>query len=349
MKILTVVGARPQFIKLAPLAVPLEDRFESVVVHTGQHYDLALSDNLFQELRMPVPRHFLGIGSGSHGWQTGRMLEALEEVLLAERPDCVLVFGDTNSTLAGALAAAKLGIPLAHVEAGLRSFNMAMPEEINRRLTDHLSGCLFAPTEAACRNLANEGITRNVHLVGDIMADSLRATMARPAEVSVPGGPYYVLTLHRAENTKDPGRVVALLEGLDGLDVPVLFPCHPRTRELLSGWQPRKSLRLLEPFGHRDILELVRSARSVLTDSGGLQKEAYLLGTPCLTLRGETEWVETVETGWNRLVPPQAEEVLAALETFRPEGERPDFYGDGDAAGRIVRVLEAWLSELRSR
>lgn len=341
-----VVGARPQFVKLAPLARLLPARFDTRVVHTGQHYDEGMSDVFFRELELPKPDHHLGVGSGTHGAMTGRMLERIEEVLLAERPDMMVVFGDTNSTLAGALAAAKLKIPVAHIEAGLRSFT-DMPEEINRVLTDRLSTLLFAPSAVAVEHLRREGVTKGVHMVGDLMLDATRATLERNGHAAVPQGPYLVLTLHREENTSDWGRLAPVFEALQESAEPVLFPCHPRTRKLLreQGWEERLAngpVRLMDPVGYGEMLRLARHARLVLTDSGGLQKEAYFLGVPCLTLREQTEWVETVEVGWNRLVGLDPQRLRQGLRGFAPPEARPDLYGDGRAAERIVEVLEAW-------
>jgi len=339
-----VVGARPQFVKLAPLARLLPRFCQPRVIHTGQHYDQEMSQVFFQELQLPTPDHHLGVGSASHGAMTGRMLEKIEEVLLAEPPEMVVVFGDTNSTLAAALAAAKLHIPVAHVEAGLRSFAQ-MPEEINRVLTDRLSTLLFAPSQVAVEHLAREGITRGVHQVGDLMLDATRAALERGSTFPRPEQPYLVMTLHREENTRSWDRLEPLLQALEGHQEPILFPCHPRTRKMIrqQGWEDRLTngaLRLLDPVGHQDMLCLARHARLVLTDSGGLQKEAYFLGTPCLTLREETEWVETVRVGWNRLVGLDPQQVLEGLHSFKPPQDRPTLYGDGHAAERIAEVLE---------
>ncbi len=341
-----VVGARPQFVKLAPLARLLPRFCQPRVIHTGQHYDQEMSEVFFQELRLPAPDHHLGVGSASHGAMTGRMLEKIEEVLLAEPPEMVVVFGDTNSTLAAALAAAKLHLPVAHVEAGLRSF-APMPEEINRVLTDRLSTLLFAPSQVAVEHLAREGITRGVHQVGDLMLDATRAALERGSTFPRPQEPYLVMTLHREESTRSWDRLEPLLQALAAHREPILFPCHPRTRKMIrqQGWEDRLTngaLRLMDPVGHQDMLGLARHARLVLTDSGGLQKEAYFLGTPCLTLREETEWVETVQVGWNRLVGLDPQRVLEGLDGFRPPQDRPPLYGDGHAAERIAEVLEGY-------
>ena len=349
MKILTVIGARPQFIKAQPISAALQAAgVDEFVVHTGQHYDEPMSGQFFSELGLRAPAVNLGIGSGPHGAQTGRMLAAIEPQIVAQRPDWVLVFGDTNSTLAGALAAAKLHVPVAHVEAGLRSFNRRMPEEINRVMTDHASARLFCPSDQAAVQLAREGITAGVHVVGDVMHDALRHFQAIAAEKSrilamlgVARAGYFLATVHRAETTDDPVRMRALLDTLGSLDAPCVLPLHPRTRRALekSGGVPAGgSLRVLEPVGYLDMLTLTGNARAVLTDSGGLQKEAYWLGVPCVTLREETEWIETLEHGWNQLAGLDPARVLAALARI-PAGPRRDHYGAGDAAQKIVREL----------
>lgn len=325
-------------------------------MHTGQHYDAEMSDQFFKELGIPEPTLNLGIGSARHGDQTGRMLTALEVSMMSEKPDWVLVYGDTNSTLAGALAAAKLHIPVAHIEAGLRSFNRRMPEEINRIVTDHLSTLLFAPTEEAVCNLANEGIKGSqVVNVGDVMYD-LALHMAGRAKahsriherLGLERGAYVVATIHRAENTDDPTRLTAILGGFGDIarDLPVVLPLHPRTRKRLAdlGITPQAGVITLEPLSYLDITSLVIGARLVATDSGGLQKEAFFHGTPCVTLRHETEWVELVALGWNRIVPPiSAEQVTegirAALGAPIPPRPAVSPYGDGASAKRIVECL----------
>ncbi len=346
-----MVGARPQFVKAAPLCRSLRRRFHEVLVHTGQHYDPELSDSFFRELDIPTPDHHLGIGSGSHGRMTGRMLEALEALMVKVRPQVVVVLGDTNSTLAGALAAVKLGLPVAHVEAGLRSFDERMPEEINRRLTDHVSTLLLCPTRTAVRNLRAEGITRGVHRVGDVMMDAVRQHLARALRrrsVHRPRGPYAVLTLHRQENVEDPIRLTGIVKTVDTLELPVLFPVHPRTRHRLRGLclRPAGSLRLLRPLPYLEMLGLVQNAQVLLTDSGGLQKEAFILGTPCLTLRDSTEWVETVRAGANRVVgadPARIRRALRALERRRPRFDAARVYGDGHAAEAIAEILADFI------
>lgn len=348
MKVLSVVGARPQFIKAAPVSRLLRRCHHEVLLHTGQHYDERMSDLFFRQLGIPEPDHNLGVGSGSHAVQTGHMLIGVERVALEERPDWVLVYGDTNSTLAAALAAAKLRIPLAHVEAGLRSFDRAMPEEINRVLTDHASDLSFCPTRAAVRNLAAEGITRGVHMVGDVMFDAFQQHLAvaeRSATVlddlGLRGRRYLLVTVHRAENTNDTSRLLSILRGLEAGGELVVFPIHPRTRSVLAGlgWPGAPNVCVIDPVGYLEMLALERGAAMILTDSGGVQKEAYFLGVPCVTLRDNTEWVETVEAGWNRLVGADSEAIAEAVRAFRPSGCLPPHYGDGHAAERIVAVL----------
>ena len=356
MKLVTVIGARPQFIKAAAVSeVARSSGVTEALVHTGQHYDENMSDVFFEELQIPKPAYHLGVGSGTHGAQTGRMLGAIEQVLMAEMPDWVLVYGDTNSTLAGAVAAAKMHIPVAHVEAGLRSFNRRMPEEINRVLTDHCSDILFAPTEAAVENLAREGIAQaSVHLVGDVMYDvALRFGKLASAQssiihrLSLTPKQYVLATIHRAENTDSPERLKAILRGLATLaeELPVVLPMHPRTRAAIDRAQLTKEvdgIQVIPPVGYIDMVRLEMEASCIATDSGGVQKEAYFHGVPCVTLRDETEWVELVSAGWNRLAPPidsndVTREIRAAMNS-RPK-ERPAFYGAGDSARKIVDRL----------
>jgi UDP-GlcNAc3NAcA epimerase len=354
MKILSVVGARPQFVKAAPVSRALRIRHDELLVHTGQHYDDAMSAAFFRELEIPAPDVNLEVGSGPHGAQTAHMMRGLEPVIAEHEPDGVLVYGDTNSTLAGAVIASKVRYPdgrrpwLAHVEAGLRSFNPAMPEERNRIVADHLADLLLAPTPAAIDNLAREGLAELTELVGDVMVDTYdwalpRATGHLPEiAAELPG--YLLVTLHRAENVDDPARLAALLEMLD-LDRPVLFPIHPRTREAMA----RAALALpgnvqpIDPVGYLAMVALESRAAAIATDSGGVQKEAYLAGVPCLTLRGETEWVETVDAGWNRVIGSDSIALRAALadSTFMDRHRpRPSLFGDGQAAERIVGALE---------
>ncbi len=354
MNVLTVVGARPQFIKAAPVSQALRARHREVLVHTGQHYDARMSDIFFAELGIPQPDINLGIGSGSHGQQTGRMVMAIEEVLLAERPDWLLVYGDTNSTLAGALAAVKLGVPVAHVEAGLRSFNRAMPEEHNRVLTDHCADLLFCPTATAVELLAAEGLRAGVHLVGDVMVDALRqhADLARQrsdalARLGLRPQGYFLATVHRPYNTDAPETLRSILAAFGDIHRqsgrPVVLPLHPRTRGRLAelALAPPAGVALIDPVGYLDMLALEQGAALILTDSGGIQKEAYTFAVPCITLRPETEWVETVQAGWNVVVgADRAAIVQAATQQRWPEGPPPPLFGDGHAAGRIVAALE---------
>ena len=360
MKIVSVVGARPQFIKAATVSRVLRStpQAREVLVHTGQHYDENMSAVFFDELEIPRPDHHLGIGSGPHGAQTGRMLEAIERVLLAEKPDWTLVYGDTNSTLAGALAAVKLRVPVAHVEAGLRSFNRSMPEEINRVLTDHASDLLLAPTAAAVQNLRRENIAaERVHQVGDVMYDALlfygsRAQQSSTvlARLGLTGGQYVLATIHRAENTDDPGRLRAIVAGLSaagGADRPVVMPVHPRTRAALEQAGLRAEIcgriNLIDPVGYLDMVMLEKHAAVIATDSGGVQKEAFFHRVPCVTLRDETEWVELVEAGWNRLCPPTSPGLIASAvrDSLGARGRQVNPYGEGDAAHRIVAILVA--------
>ncbi|MEZ4561152.1 MAG: UDP-N-acetylglucosamine 2-epimerase (non-hydrolyzing) [Thermomicrobiales bacterium] len=352
MKIVTVVGARPQFIKAAAVSHVLREHHVEVLVHTGQHYDANMSDIFFTELRLPEPDIHLGIGSGSHGAQTGAMLTAIEAVLIEQRPDILLVYGDTNSTLAGALAASKLHIPVAHVEAGLRSFNRVMPEEINRVVADHLATWLFAPTAEAEKNLAGEGITNGVHVVGDVMIDAVRQyapeLSREPPAVAgqaLQPGTYYLCTVHRAENTDSPTRLRQIFAGLDCLEMPVVLPMHPRTRNRLARFaiEPGRNVQIIAPVGYLEMLRLQKQATCVITDSGGIQKEAYALGTPCVTLRTETEWVETINSGWNRLCSLEPEAILCAVAAMSApplrKRPRPPHFGDGHAAERIASIL----------
>jgi UDP-GlcNAc3NAcA epimerase len=348
MKILTVVGARPQFIKCAPVSRALRKEHEEVLVHTGQHYDREMSDLFFEELGIPHPDYNLGIGSGTHGHQTGAMLAGIEDLITRERPDLVLVYGDTNSTLAGALAAAKLHVPVAHVEAGLRSFDRRMPEEINRVLTDHISDLLLCPTETAVENLRSEGITGGVHLTGDVMVDALleHTRVAKASSVltdlGLSAGTYRLATVHRAENTDDPAKLAAIMRALGDLG-DVVLPCHPRTEKMLKSFglyeEADRRIRLIKPVGYLEMLALEAGARTILTDSGGVQKEAYVLGVPCITMRETTEWVETVQDGWNVLVGSDHDAIVRAAREFVPEKERSDVFGKGDAAEAIARVI----------
>jgi UDP-GlcNAc3NAcA epimerase len=351
MRIVTVVGNRPQFIKAAAVSGLLRERHEEVLVHTGQHYDDSLSQVFFTELGLARPDRELGIGGGSNTSQTARMLAALEPLLADLRPAAVLVYGDTNSTLAGGLAAAQTRIPVVHVEAGMRSFDRSMPEELNRVLTDHLSDLLLCSSEDSAANLRAESVAGRVEVVGDVMVDvALRGQPAARADTETPrnygarAGSYLLVTAHRAGNVDDPERLRALVELLKALPRPVVFPVHPRTRVrlqtagLLSQLAELDDVHLAEPLGYVEFSALLCHARAVVTDSGGVQKDAYLAGVPCVTLRSSTEWVETVEAGWNTLVDLDLEAALAALER-QPPAKRPTLYGDGDAAERCVQAI----------
>jgi len=364
VRVMTVVGNRPQFVKAAAVSGHLRERATELLVHTGQHYDRELSAVFFEELGLPPPEHELGVGSGSHAVQTGETMARLEPLVDAERPDAMLVYGDTNATLAAALVAAKQGVPLAHVEAGMRSFDRGMPEEVNRVAADRLAGLLLCSTEAAIANLAAAGQAADARVVGDVMADVARRfgpiaeRRSRARErFGLERGGYLLATAHRAGNVDDPAalaRLGELLRRAGESRGPLVLPLHPRTRTrlaqagLLAGLEAARGVRLCEPLGYLDFACLLGGARAVLTDSGGLQKEAYLAGVPCLTLRERTEWVETVESGWNRLVGLDAELALAALDELleRRGRERPDpsLYGDGEAGRRVVEELLGWLS-----
>ena len=350
IKLVTVVGARPQFIKASAVSRAIvannekypDSALEEKIIHTGQHYDENMSKVFFDELEIPHPDFNLGVGSGSHGEQTGKMLRKIEQVLVREKPGCVLVYGDTNSTIAGALAAAKLHIPVAHVEAGLRSFNRRMPEEINRVLADHVSDLLFCPTEAAVNNLANEGISDGVYQVGDVMYDSILfyAKKAKAIEEKILGGlkvrpkSYYLATVHRADNTDNGDHIRNIFEDFTAIstsECPTLFPLHPRTKKKIAeiGLTPSKDVQIIGPVSYLEMLAIESNARAILTDSGGVQKEAYWFNVPCITLRDETEWVETVESGWNVLVGVERTRIVEAVQMVSnglPKTWQP-FYG----------------------
>lgn len=358
MKIVTVVGARPQFIKAAAVSRAIRDDYEGqideVLVHTGQHYDDNMSKVFFEELDIPHPKYNLEISGGQHGAMTGRMLEGVENVLLQEKPDWLLIYGDTNSTLAGALAAAKLHVPVAHVEAGLRSFNMRMPEEVNRILADRVSSLLFCPTETAVNNLKTEGVNRGVHNVGDVMYDvalfyreraKLSSTVLQT--LALTPGAFALATCHRAENTDDPQRLTSILSALAEIatQLPVVLPLHPRTRKLISdyGLLPLLAqLTVTDPLPFLDMVALEQASRIILTDSGGVQKEAFFYGVPCITMRDETEWVETVELGWNQLVGASTPSILSAANGImqnQPKSVSAKPYGTGKAASDILALM----------
>jgi UDP-GlcNAc3NAcA epimerase len=350
VRIVSIVGARPQFVKAAPVSRALRSRgLHEVLVHTGQHYDHNMSALFFQELDIPEPDFNLDVGSGPHGWQTGQMLIRIEEVLLRKRPDFVLVYGDTNSTLAAALAAVKLHIPLAHVEAGLRSFNRDMPEEHNRVLTDHAADLLFCPTQTAVDHLAAEAITEGVHLTGDVMYDAVLYNSALAEEKSdvmrrlaLTSGEYCLATVHRPQNTDEPGNLAAILGAFAAIEETIVFPAHPRTRAALEHHElnPPTNVLLIDAVGYLDMLVLEKHARVILTDSGGVQKEAFFFAVPCVTLREETEWIETVKNGWNALAGASHERIVKAVRTAMPSGEPARVFGDGTASHRIAQILD---------
>jgi len=355
MKIMTVVGTRPEFIQTSPVSKAIRNRHTEILVHTGQHYDDKMSNVFFEDLSLPEPEINLGVGSGSHGQQTGQILAKIEEAMMTERPDWVVVFGDTNSTVAGAMAAAKLNLPIAHIEAGLRSYDRAMPEEINRVITDHISSILFAPTQVAVDNLAKEGITQNVLLIGDVRIDLILGLVAaarqrQPAlmkRIGLEAGQNFALTtIHRASNTDDLQRLRAIVESLNGMDFAVVLPMHPRLLKMTesAGLKFADHIHTIEPVGILEMVALLDACKIVITDSGGLQKEAYMLRRPTITVRSTTEWTETVTSGWNRLCEPDWEHFSAAVnEACGPApAEHPDFYGELGVSERIVNALETF-------
>ncbi|QLH81182.1 non-hydrolyzing UDP-N-acetylglucosamine 2-epimerase [Halosimplex pelagicum] len=352
MKVLSVVGARPQFVKEFAVTRALRDDHEEVLLHTGQHYDAEMSAVFFDELGIPEPDYQLGVGSDTHGRQTADCVVGIEEVIEAEEPDAVLVYGDTNSTLGAAIAASKSSADLVHVESGLRSYNREMPEEVNRVLTDHAADVLFAPSERAAETLQGEGLPdERIHVVGDVQYDAILAARehARDAstildDLALPPGEFVLATVHRPRNTDDPDRLTAILDALADAEREVVVPVHPRTEQRLQDLGLRSEyaaeLRLVDPVGYLDFVRLLDAAARVATDSGGVQKEAFFLDTFCLTLREETEWVETVECGWNALVDADPDRIATGLTAPKPDGSKPSLYGDGTAATRIVDVLE---------
>ena len=355
-KIVTVVGARPHFIKMAPVSMELaKNNIEEIVVHTGQHYDYEMNKIFFEQLNIKEPNYFLEVGSGCQGYQTGEMLKKVEEVLIKETPDMVLVYGDTNSTLAGALAASKLHVKVGQVEAGLRSFDKRMPEEINRILTDHISGLLFAPTETAIQNLSNEGLKKGVHLTGDVMCDSLLDNIKIAEEESqiledleIKPKEYLLATIHRAENM-DKDKLENIVDAFIKSEEQIIFPAHPgtlknlKTYRLYNRLQDHDMVLLTKPVGYHDMLILEKNAKKILTDSGGIQKEAYFLKVSCITLRDTTEWVETVDDGWNILVGTDKEKISRAIKEFEPKDQAYAYkFGDGKASKKIVKVIKSY-------
>jgi UDP-GlcNAc3NAcA epimerase len=351
MKILSIVGARPEFIQSAPVSKMLRTEHEEILVHTGQHYDYLMSQTFFDEIGIPKPDYNLEVGSGSHAKQTAEILVRLEEVLIHEAPDLVIIRGDTNSTLAGSLAASKLHIALAHIEAGERSFDRRMPEEINRLASDRLSDLFFCVSRTAVNHLGNEGIRSGVYWVGDVMLDAMLANLPIAREKSsalsklglLPKG-YSLVTIHRAANTDNPERLTRILNALSQVGEQVIFPVHPRTRGVIEKLNVKvgKSLRMIEPVGYYDMAVLEENARLIATDSGGVQREAYFLKVPCLTLRDETEWMETLEAGWNRLVGADDKEIMATWWSFSPPTEQAPIFGDGKASEKIFQIVSAY-------
>ena len=352
MKIASIVGARPNFIKAAPVSRELRKEFEEIIIHTGQHYDYEMDRVFFEELNIPEPDYHLGVGSGSQGYQTGEMMKRVEEVFMKSNPDLVLVYGDTNSTLAGALAASKLHIKVGHIEAGLRSFDKRMPEEINRVLTDHCSNLLFCPTRTAIKNLNKEGITKGNHLTGDVMVDALlrnKEIAERSAileRLSLKSKKYLVATVHRQSNTDKKENLSNIVDALCDIEEDIVVPLHPRAAKYLKQYgfyewlKEMEHVELIKPLGYFDFLKLLCHAKKILTDSGGVQKEAYILKVPCITLRETTEWVETAEDGWNVLVGANKENILKMANGFEPKGKQRNVFGDGSASEKIVDVIK---------
>jgi len=356
LKIVSIVGARPQFIKCAPVSKELRKDHKEILVHTGQHYDYVMSKLFFAELGIPKSDYNLGVGSGLHGEQTGKILIETEKVLLEEKPDFVLIYGDTNSTLAGALAAVKLHIPAGHVEAGLRSFDRFMPEEINRVLSDHVCNILFAPTKNAVKNLKNEGITRAVFNTGDVMYDALLQNIKIAEEKSdilnkldLKEKDYFLATVHRPSNTDNKENLSNIINAFSESDKKIILPIHPRTKKFIEKYNLKnkigKNILIIKPVGYLDFLKLEKNAEKILTDSGGIQKEAYLLKIPCITLRENTEWIETVKDGWNVLVGADTKKIIEAVKNFNPEKNQHNYYGNGDASKMIRKIIDKILKE----
>lgn len=347
-KIISIVGARPQFIKLTCLSKILREKFNEIIVHTGQHYDSNLSKLFFEELKISDPDYNLEVGSSSQALQTGNMLIELEKVYIKERPDLVIVFGDTNSTISGALSAVKMNIPVLHIEAGLRSYNREMPEEINRIATDHMSDFLFAPTGVAMKNLEKEGLGERSYLTGDIMVDALKFNLPKALtrsnilkELNIAKNDYFLLTLHRPYNVDDPIKLSKLLNLSGKINKRVVFPIHPRTKKVIkeSNIIVMDNIILIQPVGYLDFIYLEKNAFKIITDSGGIQKEAYILKKPCITIRPETEWIETVTDGWNVLLEPDSENFVDVIENFEPEKEQSDIFGN-NVAKRMIHLIE---------
>jgi len=355
MKIAIVVGTRPEFVQCSVILEEINKKNEGILIHTGQHYDYEMSKLFFDQLYIHEPKYYIGVGSGNQGEQTGKMLIGIEKVLLKERPDLVLVFGDTNSTLAGALAAVKLHIPVGHIESGLRSFDKTMPEEINRIVVDHCSSILFSPTKTAIRTLKKEGITKNVFLTGDVMYDVIMRNNKKAKKskiidnIGVRPKEYLLLTIHRQSNTDNLENLKNILSALSNVDLPIIFPVHPRTRKIIEKYHDKllsrvknKNLKIINPVGYLDFLCLEMNAKKILTDSGGIQKEAYWLKVPCITLRENTEWVETVVDGWNILAGANKENIIKYVKEFEPTKNQtnPNPFGNGNASKKICKIIE---------
>ncbi len=356
-KILTILGARPQFIKAAPFSQAVRNHFQEVIIHTGQHYDDNMSRIFFDEMGIPKPDYNLNVRSGTHGKQTAQMLKGIEEILLKEKPDYVVVFGDTNSTIAGALAAAKLHIPVGHIEAGLRSFNRKMPEEINRITTDVISAQLFCPTANAVSLLAKEGIKNEVYLCGDIMYDAMQHFLPVSkerskivCELGLNTGGYILFTMHRPENTDNINRIRNIFKALKNVDIPIIYPVHPRMRARLESHEMESivsnipMLRVIDPIGYLDMIALEKNANKIITDSGGMQKEAFFLQVPCITIRNESEWIETVDLGYNIIVGADTDKIVEAIQSFDPVHEVECPYGSGDSAELITKAILSYLN-----
>ena len=354
MKIISVVGARPQFIKAAAVSKELKKEHNEILLHTGQHYDKELSKIFFEDLKIPAPKYNLGVGSGSHGVQTAKMLMGIEKIFLHEKPEFVMVYGDTNSTIAGALAAVKLQIPIAHVEAGLRSFDWRMPEEINRVLTDHMSTLLFCPTKTATRNLELEGLKKGVHNVGDVMYDILVANIRKSKrsqilkQLGLAPKSFMLATIHRQENTDLRNNLTNIVNAFSDAQELIVFPAHFRTIKFLKKYGLNKKLersenvKVIKPVGYLDFLKLMANARKILTDSGGIQKESYILAVPCITLRENTEWLETINEGWNVLVGTDNTKLIDAIQNFKPTKRIKKLFGDGNASLKIREILDKY-------
>jgi UDP-N-acetylglucosamine 2-epimerase len=357
MKLVSIVGARPQFVKLAPLSKKLRENFTEIIIHTGQHYDDAMSNAIFKDLNIPNPDYNLGIGSGGHGEQTGKMLIEIEKLLLKEKPAMVVVFGDTNSTIAGSLTSTKLHIPVIHVEAGLRSFNRQMPEEINRIATDHISDFLFAPTKTAMEHLGNEGLLKKSWLTGDIMFDTLKESLPIAIEKSqitkklcLEGESYYLLTLHRPYNVDNPDNLRKIIYNIQNLGKKVVFPIHPRTKKIIidNKIEVKGNIVISEPLSYFDFLKLEYFSDKILTDSGGIQKEAYFLKKPCITFRTETEWIETIQDGWNILLDPASESNYQTIIDFVPKTQQSEVFGN-NVASKMSDIIIKEISNINGQ